>query len=228
MVYNEKIYMKKCYLLLVLFIGTIAAKAQFTKGYKMLSGNLQFYHNSERYELASQNDWKNRQGNTGFEIGYNVFKSEQVFDRYGIFINRMYNKSEIGINPNQYSNTITGFGYTRIRLFPFVGKLKLAVGVGAQASVNLIRTESAGIKSNGMGFGVTGGITPGILYPLNNRILLSMQFNNLLNVYYNYTQTGRTSTTINDEVRHSVGFSAGTNAGTLSSFGLGAYWLLKK
>jgi hypothetical protein len=220
--------MKKCYLLVGLLIGTIGVQAQFSKGQKMLSGNIQFNHSSQRYELTNQNDWKSRQGGAGLEIGYNIFRSEQMFDRYSLFIGQQYNSSESGINPNKYNSTIIGVAYTRTRLFPFVGKLKLTLGTGVQLSFNTIHTESAGIKGNGFGMGITGGVTPGIVYPLNNRILLSMQFNNLLSVYYNYTKTGRTSATVNDEIRHSVGFSAGTNAGTLSSFGLGAYWLLRK
>lgn len=212
--------MKKLILSAVTLLLILTANAQFTQGDKYLSGSVSF--NLNKTETSTGIDQK--QLFIGFSPSFTKFKTTKkaagfrLFASYGrsTFVNQ-FNTSEIhqqGIGLGVFSQNylLLGKGFYLL----------------AEKGIKLNYLLSKTLPDNrSTEYSATLYVTPGIGYKLSNRLLINLEFNDLINVSFTHQKNvnNNSSTPV---VSHGNYFSffSGLNNGSLGNLGINFGWKL--
>lgn len=220
--------MRKFSILILTLIIASGLQAQFSKGLRMFAGSGYLSQNKRTITFTGSNpEQYSRNFNAELYLGLSVFDTERSFHTYSLVYQREHNEGNFFSNQATVTNQAAGLGYTHTRLYPAFKKLYVSLSTGGNVRVNFNQfIDTTGtFKANG--FQISAGLTPGIVYQLKPRLLLQAQFNNLLALYYGYLNTPKVAG-VAKNFEQGFRLSAGTNLGTLSGFGMGFYWVLKR
>lgn len=218
--------MKKCSLLLAAAVVlTVSARAQFTKGDRLLGAGLNVSHSKGEfnsgfipYTTSSNN------ASLTLDLGF----ASRTNRMSGFYVSGGYGKSktEYPTQPTTNSssdnlNISAGF-YTR--RYKALGKdfFLFAEGrAGVDFGKSNISTSNNGDRTS---VAVRASVNPGISYRAGKRFLLDLRFADFASVGYNH-DTFKGSGNVKD-VQSGFGFGSSLGLGYLSNIGIGARWII--
>jgi hypothetical protein len=222
--------MKKNLLLFTFLLSVCFVNAQFTKGQKMIGGQLEF--NTSNTNVSSQPGAFNKSFIFGISPSFSRFTSASAFNTIGF--SYVYNHSQFSIHtPNEQISDLHDFGVyvERMKLeqlakrfyFTYSGRVGLTYGFGKAAYPI---TPNNTTEYNNYGVYASAGI--GLLYQVNQRFLLSCGLNNLISVYYNHTENKSNSGSGSKNSTNNAGFATGLSNISLNAISIGVKYMLKK
>lgn len=221
----------------VLYFISQPAFAQFTKGQKLVGGNISFATNSGSYTPNFDN--RNVYHNSTTVIGVNpsIAKFSSATTLYGLgivyYFNHYFNKEEAPDNGNSFKDNSHSGGINIFfqRFIPLGKNFFFTIFSGGTAlytyekRADFVSKATSKIK----GYSIAANLAPGLSYKINKRFLFDAFLNNLLYAGYqhstttlNYPQPHETKTRNNSFVL--LTSLSNTNVGNI---GLGFRWLLK-
>lgn len=217
--------MKKTVLALFLLCSIGAGNAQFSQGQKAISGGIGL--NTSTSESTSGPTAK--QTNTSFSIApaFTIFTSPTMMTSIGVYYSHGTNKSVSGTSSATSKADGTGVFFTRTKLNKLANRFYFTYGGTASASLGFTKNATVPatpeISSNSWIVAVGGNL--GLMYQLNNRLLLSTNLNNFLSASFSHgvQKNGGVATQKNN----TFNFGTGLTATPLSNFSVGVMLLLK-
>lgn len=213
--------MKQLVTLGLLFLFT-DLQAQFNSGQKLLGGSMSFYSVTQ----SSVGETKNTA--VAFSPTIAKFTSSNVLKGIGVYYR--YSQSEnilAGNTQTKSTNHEMGLSIFSQRFYSlgkdFYFTLNKAGRVGYVTGKSFDGTND----SRNKGFSVSGSLTPGISYRIHERLLLDLSINDLIGVYYNYSESVVDLPGSSKSTNNSFGFATSLQNGMLSNVGVGFRWFLK-
>ncbi|HEX8356509.1 MAG TPA: hypothetical protein VF610_03820 [Segetibacter sp.] len=227
--------MTKVYTFSVLFcLLALAADAQFSKGEKVLGGNLGFSTDTSENYYNSVSGYKHTYVSFAPSLGW-FTKPQQLV---GVGLIYGYNQQKLTNNnagdpTKSYAHNagVTIFSQRFITLGPkLYFTMQAGLSVAYSFGKSFYKTGSTDVATNNNGYGVNANLAPGLSYRLLNRVLFEGYLSNLINIGYNYTKSepGNSSTSNNKSYQESFGISSSLSNSSLGNVGIGFRWLLKK
>lgn len=221
--------MKKSVCLLAAVCFVYVANAQFTKGEKMIGGQVSMgYNNVTRSTPAIQ---KQHNFSAGLSPIFYRFINPNKVNGYGLSYFYSRQTTDIGLPiESNYQNHSVGAFFSQTKLQPIAKNVYFTltgtVGANYQIQKNNSNVSTGYYDAKGFNIFLRGGI--GLWYQLNQRFILTTQLNNLVSVEYGYIKTTNTNgSNTTSSTTNGVGFTTGLNGFNLNSLGIGVNYLLK-
>ena len=201
-----------------LFIGFMAANAQFTTGKYLLGGDLYF-----QTENGKDVDYKNEGANVTLKFG-KVIKENTI-----VGLNLVYGYSSFDNQGDQIQNSNNYGGGIFYRKYKTLSKdFHLFGETGLNYSYGEYKNNYSG--SNIWNKTITNGVNinfmPGLSYSLNNKVKIELLMPNLLGIGYTHSKYSMSNSP--DETKNNFSFFTNIDGNLLSNFGVGFKFLLGK
>lgn len=214
-------FMKPLFTLGLLFLFS-GLHAQFNSGQKILGGNMSFYSATQ----SSAGETKNTA--VGFSPVLAKFTSSNVLKGVGVYYR--YNQSEsilAGNRLNKSTNHEIGLSVFSQRFYSLGKDFYFTLSKGGRLGYVTGKNFDGTNDSRNKGISVSGSLTPGISYRIHERLLLDLSINDLIGVYYNYSESVVDLPGSSKSTNNSFGFATSLQNGMLSNVGVGFRWFLK-
>jgi len=217
--------MRKIYLAALAVCFFTVANAQFSSGDKYLTGG--FSLNNSKSESPSSTQ---KQFGIGFSPAFIQFKSDKKAAGFRIQANYGRNRNTSGTNYQNQDIYGVGAGVFSQNYFR-LGKgfyFFIEKGIGVNYA-NSKTTQSAfavnTIKSNAYSGNIY--LKPGVGYKLTNRLLVNLDFSNILSLSYTHQKNETTTGTVTtSDKSNGVNFSSSLNNTSLGNLGITFGWRL--
>ena len=229
MVNGQKICMqKKSTILILLIVLTSVANAQFTKGQKVLGGNIGFAVGKSE----SSDNFTSSQNSFTINPSFAKFTKSNQLCGIGMGYGYSRQKSESPNNAqNSYIiNQTIGVNVFSQRLYSMAKKLYFTLNTPASIyymfGKNIVKSSNSINESMGKGYSINLSLAPGVSYQLNNRWLFDAYLSNLVNVGFSHNQS-KSSTSNYKTKSNNFGISSSLSNTNLGNIGLGFRYLLR-
>lgn len=210
----------------VLVIG-FNASAQFTKGEKVLSGNLSF-STSKITNTTGTVSQTNSSNNFFINTGIGWVKSEK---RIAGFRAGYYNgllKSNSGLSKS--SNNSFTIGVFNQNIKPFTKSLFGFVETNVNGVYSWGKFTDASASNNNTsskGYGINANASIGLGYRVTKHLIADATLSNLLSINYGKSEPGNSSTTSTTTTSSGFGVSTGLSSLSLNSVAIGFRWVFQ-
>jgi hypothetical protein len=214
--------MNKKLLLIGISFAFISANAQFNAGQRILSGNISGRIGKDNIENVSTQS----KFNLTFVPTIGKFKDSRTLNSYGLILGIENQNSKVTNGDfNEGNGFRLGVTYTRTKLYPLTKDFYFTLGFGGDITYFNLKNRAQQPNYHGEQNMISAaiGVTPGLMFPLNKKILLQTGFNNLATIsFFTSTFTEKLPTNVvNKNTRSALGFNAGSSVGAASLFYIG-------
>jgi len=217
--------MKKAIVLLttVLFF-VLKSTAQFETGQRIFSGGINFNNYNNQTDLNNSTS-KNAQTSFSLDASLGKFIRPNVVRGFSINYGHNYQKSDPSSYKMNYNSVGLGIFSTHYRSFGknFFGFLRFNLN----GSYQFGNTVQSGVDQKNRGYELSAGLTPGISYRLNKRVLLNGTLNNIASLNFNHRRTTYSNSGEVNKINQTGLYSSLSN-GSLGAIGIGFSLLLNK
>lgn len=229
--------MRKIYLAFILSCFAASfVHAQFTKGQKVLGGNLGFSINKfENSPYSNNSFYTSNYYAVSINPSVGWLSKPNLLSGIGLSYGYSYQKFMNSYDSSfqkLYNNAIAVNGFSQ-RFFTLAKNLFFTVNTSVSAGYNFgkqINSPNYNIISKTTGFSVGVSLAPGLSYRLTQRLLFDAYLSNLISVSYAYSQTkynNYTAAGYLKSTQNSFNLSSSLSNTNLGNVVLGFRWLLK-
>ena len=222
----------------VLYFISQSAFAQFTKGQKLIGGNVSFSTSSGSFDGSSFNNSNiNNTSNTG--IGADISKAKFISPKtllgiglaYGYYRYVVDQQAPANNNNYKYTSHSGGVNVFAQRFISLGNNFFFTILTGGTIGYNYSKqtdfTSKAILKAKG--YSINANITPGLSYKINDRFLFDAFLSNFIFAYFQHTDATSNYPQPQEEKTHRNNFYISTSLSntSLGNVGLGFRWLLR-
>jgi hypothetical protein len=217
--------MKKFTLVVTALLFFVASEAQFSKGDRYLSGSFSFSHSknesSATYALHS------------FSIGLSpsIMKFKSPKKTVGFRIAAKYDESTTSLPTQTTDQVMVGAGVFAQHILPLGKGFYLYAERGLDLSYTWANTRepsSTAIEYAVKYYSGSLSVTPGVGYKLTDRLIINLNFRNVLNLNYSYYhQQMKSSGSASTTNGHNFNLNSSLNNTTLGDLAITFGWKLK-
>jgi hypothetical protein len=202
------------------------ANAQFSAGDKYLSGSF-----SAGWAKNTPSNNEQKQFNLAFSPAFTKFKTDKKATGFRILTMYGESKSTNGVNTQKLNQYGLGAGVFSQNYFPLGKGFYFFAEKGIEATYANAKVTQSSLPSNEVltqGYSASIYLKPGIGYKLTNRLLLNLEFANILNLTYGHSKTENTvGATKTVDKNTSLNFGSSLNNISLGDLGITFAWKLK-
>lgn len=220
--------MRKLSFLMVLLGLVTVANAQFSAGDRYLRGSFSANYNKEE---VSQNigteSW-------GFNLApsFMKFKTERRATGFRLLTSRQYTNNYNATSNAKNNNTAVGAGVFLFNVLPISKNFFLSAETGLDATYGWGKQTNSSVpmyKAEITEFNIAASVTPSVGYKLTNRLIVGLNFSNLLRVGYQTRKTEQTNAGGGNSVSKTKGLSlfSSLNNTNIGNLGISFGWKLK-
>lgn len=218
--------MKKQFLFAALLIISFNASAQFTKGEKVLSGNLSFsaYKSVNTSNNSTSEEINSTRTSLNTSIGW--VKSEKRIIGFRVSYSNNVSKFNSGETKTSGNTINLGIFNQRIKSFNqnFFGFFESNLN-GSYSWNKYASSVVNGVINQGYGINANGSI--GLGYKITKNIIADATLNNLITINYNHTNPINTSATTSINKIDDFTISTGLSSLSLNSIAIGFRWVFQ-
>ena len=224
---NKKLFMKRQLLITTLLFIGLNASAQFTKGEKVLSGNISFNSNKN-----INNNGTSIQENSASSFGLNTsigwVKSEKRISGFKIGYYNSLSKANNGLDKTTNNSINLGVFNQHIKSFnkDFFGFLETTLNGGLNwGEYTNFASTTGGFKTKGYNINTNANI--GIGYRITKHLIADAILTNLLAISYSHSGPESISTVVQSSKNDNFSISTGLSSLSLNSVAIGFRWVFK-
>lgn len=210
----------------LLFIG-LNASAQFTKGEKILSGNISFNANKNTYNNGTSVQ-ENSTSSFGFNTSIGWVKSEKRISGFRVGYYNSLAKSNNGYDKTTNNGITVGIFNQHIKNFNknIFGFLETSVAGGYNWGkyTNLASTTP---DFSTDGYNIGGNVKLGIGYRITKHLIADATLTNLLGINYSHTNPEDNTIVFQSSKSDNFSISTGLSSFSLNNVAIGFRWLFK-
>jgi len=217
--------MKKAILLFfAVLLFALKSTAQFETGQRIFSGGINFNNYNNQTDLNNSTS-KNAQTSFNLDASIGKFIRPNLVRGLSINYGHNYEKSDPSSFKQNYNSVGLGLFATQYRSFGknFFGFIRFNLNGNYQFGTRV----QSGVDQKIRGYGFSAGLTPGISYKINKRVLLNGTLNNIALLSFNHQKTTYSNSSQVTRTNQTGLYSSLSN-GSLGAIGIGFNLLLGK
>ncbi len=218
--------MKKFTLIVFSVFMISVANAQFSAGDKYLGGSF-----SAGWANNKPGNNEQKQFNIGFSPSFTKFKTDKKAVGFKLITLYGENKSISGINTQKLTQYGLGAGVFSQNYFTLGKGFYFFAEKGIEATYAHSKATQSAFANNEIvtqGYSASIYLKPGVGYKLTDRLLLNLEFGNIIDLTYGHSKTeNKTGTTTTTEKNNSLSFGSSLNNISLGDLGITFAWKLK-
>jgi hypothetical protein len=219
--------MKKQLLIAILVFIGLNASAQFTKGEKVLSGNISFNTNKNTNNNGVS-ILENSASSFGLNTGIGWVKSEKRISGFRVGYYNSMSKANNGLDKNTLNSINIGLFNQYIKSYNknFFGFLEtnLNGGINWGKYTNFAST-TGGYKTKGYNINTNANI--GVGYRITKHLIADATLTNLLGISYSHSGPESNSTVLQTSKSDNLSISTGLSSFSLNNVAIGFRWVFK-
>jgi len=218
--------MKKISLIVFSVFMISVANAQFSAGDRYLSGSF-----SAGWAKNNPSNNEQKQFNIAFSPAFTKFKTDKKASGFRLLTMYGENKSTSGSNTQKTNQYGLGASIFSQNYFSLGKGFYFFAEKGIRASYSNAKTTQSAFASNKIvteGYSASIYLKPGVGYKLTDRLLLNLEFGDILNLGYGHTKTENTTGAVKTVDKNtSVNLASSLNNLSLGDLGITFAWKLK-